>query len=182
MQVPLQITFRNVAVSETLESYIRKRAEKLDEICTTIISCRVVLEAPHKHKLKGHLYHVSIDLTIPRETIVVNREPDLHQAHEDMHVVVRDAFDAVQHKLREAVACQKGLVKTHASAPEGKISALFPEEEYGRILGADGSDLYFHRHSVMNHAFDKLEVGMKVNYGEEAGESGPQATWVRVIT
>lgn len=181
MQIPLQITFRNVTVSETLESYIRQRVAKLDDICTTIISCRVVLEAPHKHKHKGHLYHVSIDLTIPRETIVVNREPGLHQAHEDMHVVVRDAFDAVQHQLREAVACQKSMVKTHESVPQGKIASLFVEEEYGRILGADGADLYFHRNSVRNRAFDELEVGMAVHYGEEAGEAGPQATWVRVI-
>lgn len=46
MQVPLQVSFRNVTVSETLESYIRQRVEKRDNICTTINCCRVVLEAP----------------------------------------------------------------------------------------------------------------------------------------
>ena len=181
MQVPLQITVRNMKASETLESYIRERAAKLDEICETIISCRVVLEAPHKHKQKGRLYHVSIDVTLPKGTIAVNREPDLHQAHQDMHVVVRDAFNAVQRQLRAAVGRQKGHVKTHETAPQGQITYLLPMEDYGRILGADAADIYFHRNSVMNMDFDKLEEGMEVSYSDEEGDAGPQARWVRVI-
>ena len=38
MQVPLQITFRNMETSEALESYIRGRAEKLDSICMQLIA------------------------------------------------------------------------------------------------------------------------------------------------
>lgn len=181
MQVPLQITIRNMKQSETLESYIQERAAKLDEICETMISCRVVLEAPHKHKQKGRLYHVSIDVTLPGVTIAVNREPALHQAHQDLLVVVRDAFNAVQRQLRDAVGRQKGQVKTHETAPQGKISELVPMDDYGRILGADGADIYFHRNSVMNMDFDKLEEGMEVRYSEEEGDAGPQASWVRVI-
>ncbi len=181
MQVPLQITIRNMKASETLESYIRERAAKLDEICETLISCRVVLEAPHKHKKKGRLYHVSIDLNMPGKTIAVNREPEQHQAHQDMHVVVRDAFDAVQRQLREAVTTRKGQVKTHETAPHGTITELFPIEDYGRILGADGADIYFHRNSVMNTDFDSLTEGQAVHYAKEEGDFGPQASWVRVI-
>ena len=181
MQIPLQITFRNVDVSETLESYIRERAAKLDEICATLISCRVVLEAPHQHKHKGYLYHASINVTLPGEAIVVNREPDLHQAHQDVYVVMRDAFDAVQRQLRHVVDRQKGQVKTHETASQGEISVLFPAEDYGRILGADGADIYFHRNSVMNMDFDKIEEGMAVHYSEEEGDAGLQASWVRVI-
>jgi cold shock CspA family protein len=181
MQVPLQITIRNMKASDTLETYIRERAANLDEICETIISCRVVLEAPHKHKKKGRLYHVSINLNIPGETIVVNREPDLHQAHQDMHVVVRDAFNAVQRQLREAIASKKGQVKAHETAPQGEISVLYPMEDYGRIIGADGADIYFHRNSVMNTDFDKLVEGMAVRYAEEEGDAGPQASWVRIV-
>jgi cold shock CspA family protein len=180
MQVPLQITLRNVTVSEDLDAYIRERAAKLDEICETIISCRVVLEEPHKHKQKGNLYHVALEVIIPGETIVVNREPDLHQAHEDKHVVVRDAFDAAQRQLRDFIGRRKGKVKTHEETPVGKIAALFPMEDYGRITGADGADVYFHRNSVKDREFYELEEGMKVLYSEEEGDNGPQATWVRV--
>lgn len=181
MQIPLQITYRNMTSSERLDEYIRERAATLDEICETIISCRVVLEAPHQHKHKGKLYHASIEVTIPKEIIVVNREPDLHQAHQDILVVLRDAFDAAQRQLRDAISHKKGLVKTHESAPQGTISVLFPEEDYGRILGADGSDIYFHRNSVMNMDFDALEVGMEVRYAETEGDAGPQASGVRIV-
>ncbi len=180
MQVPLQVTYRDVTVSEDLDAYIRQRAAKLDEICETIISCRVVLEEPHKHQQTGRLYHVTIDLNIPGDTIVVNREPDLHQAHQDKHVVVRDAFDAAQRQLRDAVARRKRKVKTHEESPYGKIAALFPMEDYGRIMGGDGAYVYFHRNSVKDADFDKLEEGMKVSYSEEEGDDGPQATWVRL--
>lgn len=180
MQVPLQITLRNVTISDQLDSYIRDRAAKLDEICETIISCRVVLEEPHKHKQKGRLYHVSLELNIPGETIVVNREPDLHQAHQDKQVVVRDAFDAAQRQLRDVVNRQKGKVKTHEENPVGKIAALFPMEDYGRIMGADGAYVYFHRNSVKDREFNELEEGMKVAYSPEEGDDGPQARWVRV--
>ncbi len=64
---------------------------------------------------------------------------------------------------------------------EAAAAVLFPEEDYGRILGADGADIYFHRNSVMNMAFDKLKVGMEVHYSEEQGDAGPQASWVRVV-
>ena len=181
MQIPLQLTFRNIEASERLELYVRERAAKLDNFCKTIISCRVVLEAPHKHKHKGCLYHASIEVTLPKETITVNREPDLHQAHQDLQVVVWDTFDAVQRQLRNRVSRQKGQVKRHGTVPLGTISVLFPEEDYGRILGADGADIYFHRNSVMNMAFDKLKVGMEVHYSEEQGDAGPQASWVRVV-
>jgi ribosome-associated translation inhibitor RaiA len=181
MQVPLQITFRDVAVPEILENYIRERAAKLDGICENLISCRVVLEAPHQHKQKGHLYHATIEVTLPGETIVVNREPDLHQAHQDMQVVMRDAFNAVQRQLREAVTRRKGQVKTHESTPQGRITVLFPLEDYGRILGADGADLYFHRNSVLNMDFANLKEGMAVHYASEQGDAGPQASWVRVV-
>ena len=181
MQVPLQITFRNMKGTALMESYIRERATKLDDICETLISCRVVLEAPYKHKLKGHLYHASVEITLPKEVIVVNREPDLHQAHQNEHVTVRDAFDAVQRQLLDFIASQKGQVKTHESTPRGKITVLFPEKDYGRILGTDGADIYFHRNSVINIDFDKLEVGMEVHYSEEEGDAGPQASRVQIV-
>ncbi|MCK4839347.1 MAG: cold shock domain-containing protein, partial [Desulfobulbaceae bacterium] len=65
--------------------------------------------------------------------------------------------------------------------PQGQITYLLPMEDYGRILGADAADIYFHRNSVMNMDFDKLEEGMEVSYSDEEGDAGPQARWVRVI-
>jgi len=181
MQVPLQVTYRNMAPSESLEAAIRKRAEKLDSFCDDIISCHVVVEAPRKHQQKGGLYHVRIDISLTGETIVVNREPDLHHAHEDVYVVIRDAFNAAQRQLQEHVSRQKSHVKSHASVPHGRISELFPEQDYGRIATSDGGDIYFHRNSVLNADFDSLEIGTEVRFVEQEGEEGLQASSVRVI-
>ena len=180
MQIPLQITYRNMDVSEAIDTYIRERAAKLDGSCTNMVSCRVVVEAPHKHQHKGGLFHVSIDITLPKESIIINREPELHQAHQDAHVAVRDAFDAAQKQLRAYVSRQKGEVKTHEASPHGRISELYPMEDYGRIASADGGDIYFHRNSVLNMEFDALEIGTEVRFVEQAGDEGPQASSVWV--
>ena len=44
----------------------------------------------------------------------------------------------------------------------------------------DGREIYFHRNSVLNGRFDRLERGAKVRFIEEMGEKGPQASTVVV--
>jgi len=181
MQVPLQVTFRNMAPSESLEATIRERAEKLDSFCDNVISCQVVVEAPRKHQQKGGLYHVRIDIRLTGESIQVNREPDLHHAHVDVYVAIRDAFKAARRQLQEYVSRLKGHIKPHAEGPHGRISKLFPEQDYGRIATSDGGDIYFHRNSVLNADFDSLKIGTEVRFVDQAGTEGPQASSVRII-
>lgn len=180
MQVPLQITFRNMETSEALEDYIRERAAKLDSSCENMVSCRVVVEAPHKHQRKGGLFHATIEITLPKETIVINREPDQHKSYKDAYVVVRDVFDSAQRKLRGVVGRQKGEVKVHEEMPQGRITELYPHEDYGRIATGAGDDIYFHRNSLINADFAGLAIGDEVRFVEEQGDNGPQATSVRV--
>jgi len=181
MQVPLQVSFRNMTPSESVEANIRKRTEKLDSFCDNIISFQVVVEAPRKHQQKGGLYHVRLDIRLVGESIQVNREPDLHRAHEDVYVAIRDAFNAARRQLQEHVSRQKVHVKSHAAEPHGRISELFPKQDYGRIATFDGGDIYFHRNSVLNADFDSLEIGTEVRFVEQEGEDGLQASSVRVL-
>jgi cold shock CspA family protein len=53
-------------------------------------------------------------------------------------------------------------------------------EDYGFLQTADGREIYFHKNSVLQPGFDRLEVGTEVYYAEEAGEKGPQASTVRL--
>ncbi len=46
---------------------------------------------------------------------------------------------------------------------------------------ADERDIYFHRNSVLDDGFDKLEVGTRVTFSEEQGIKGPQASTVRLV-
>ena len=181
MQLPLQITFRNLEPSAALEARVRQESEKLDKLYNRIMRCRVVVEAHHKHHHKGNLYHVRIDLTVPGSELVVGREPDQHHAHEDVYVAVRDAFNEACRQLEAYVSRNRRDVKTHEVPPHGKIKELFTEKGFGKIEGSDGREIYFHKNSVVNADFDKLEIGTDVRFAEEEGDHGPQASTVKVV-
>lgn len=113
MQLPLEIRFQNVDASSAVEADIERRVEKLERLADDIVSCRVVVEAPHKHHHKGKLYAVHVDLRVPGGELVASREPSDKQAHEDVYVAVRDAFEAVSRQLQDFVEKRQGKVKQH---------------------------------------------------------------------
>jgi cold shock CspA family protein/ribosome-associated translation inhibitor RaiA len=204
MEIPLKITFRDMAPSPAIEANIREKAAKLDSLYDRIMSCRVIVEAPHRHHHKGKTYEVRIDLTVPGGELVINRapkrlaaaksiqgaepeenftelhEPSKHAAHEDVYVAIRDAFNAAGRKLQDHARRQSGKVKVHEPAAVARIVKLFPIEDYGFLQTADGRELYFHKNSVLAPGFDRLEVGHEVHFAEELGEKGPQASTVRM--
>ncbi|HHO68640.1 MAG TPA: HPF/RaiA family ribosome-associated protein [Gammaproteobacteria bacterium] len=180
MKLPLEIVFRNLEPSEAIEARVRERAEKLERFHQDIMSCRVVIETDHKHHHKGNLYHVRIDLTVPGAELVANRQPYKNHAYEDVYVAIRDAFDAIRRQLEDYVRRRRGHVKHHEPPPQGRIVELHPEGDFGRIETPDGRLIYFHRNSVIDADFDKLDVGVPVRFAEEQGALGPQASTVRV--
>ena len=110
MQIPLQITIRDIEQSEALGAHIRSKAKKLDEFFNHIMSCRVVVEMPHKHQQQGKQFSVRIDIGVAGGEIVVNRD---HA--EDVYVAVRDAFDAAKRQVQEYARKLRGDVKTHVA-------------------------------------------------------------------
>jgi len=117
MQSPLEINFRNMDRSDAVEARVRENTEKLEQIFDRITSCRVVVEATHRHHHKGFLYHVSIDIGVPGTMVVVNRDPGKNHAHEDVYVAVRDAFKAARRRLEDHSERRAGKVKTHEAPP-----------------------------------------------------------------
>ena len=178
----LQITFRNIDASPTVEAKIRERAGELERFCDRIVSCRVVIEAPHRRR-HGDLFHIRVDLKVPGKEIVVKRDPPDHHAHEDIYVAVRDCFDAVRRQLEDYVRRRRGDTKAHEVPTHGKIASLIAESDYGFIDAADGTEVYFHRNAVSNGGFEKLAVGDEVRFTlhAEEGEKGPQASAVSRI-
>ncbi|HIK53904.1 MAG TPA: HPF/RaiA family ribosome-associated protein [Synechococcales cyanobacterium M55_K2018_004] len=180
MKLPPQITFRNLPASKAVEAKILDHVARLDEFYGRIMSCRVAIELPHRHH-QGNLYHIRIDLTVPGTELVVNRDPPQHQAHEDIYVAIRDAFDAAERELKRYAQRRRGEVKAHEIPSHGRIASLFPDEGYGFIEATDGHEVYFHPNSLLNADFSQLEVGQEVRFAEERGDQGPQASTVRVI-
>lgn len=117
MQIPVQITFRDMEPSPAIEQRVREKTAKLERFFDRITSCRVLIEAPHVHQHKGRLFHVRVDLTIPGGELVVSRNPSEHHAHEDVYVAIRDAFKAAERQLDEHAEKIRGHVKNH-SRPE----------------------------------------------------------------
>jgi len=181
MQIPLQITFRHMESSAAAEDRIRSEAARLDKFYNHIISCRVVVEAPHVHHHKGNLYHIGIDLKVPGKELIAGRGHGRDHAHEDIYVAIRDAFNEMQRQLEDHLRRQHGDVKEHEPPPHGYVSLLVPDEDFGKIKTPDGREIYFHRHSVLGNNFNALKIGSEVRFDEEQGDEGPQASTVKLI-
>ncbi len=199
MQLPVQITFRNMDPSPAVETRIREEAAKLDTFYNNIMGCRVVVEIPRKHLRHGKVFNIKIDLTVPGSEIVVKHEPTLHSAarqtevergkkelevdgaYKDIFVSIRDAFKAARRQLQDFARRQRADVKAHESAPTARVSKIFPEEGYGFLETLEGTQVYFHRNSVLNGGFNRLDVGVEVTFVEEIGEKGLQASTVKVV-
>lgn len=181
MSIPVQITFSNMTQSDSVRERVEELAQRLDRFHKRIIACRVVIRAPNRRQRKGRLYHVSIDLTVPGHEIAVNRNPPEDQAHQDVYVAIRDAFEALTRRLEDVAREGRGAVKTHEVEPHGRVSRLFPKDGYGFIAGASGEEIYFHANSVLNQGFKRLKIGSEVRYQAEPGDKGEQASIVKPI-
>jgi ribosome-associated translation inhibitor RaiA len=175
VQQPLQVTVRDVSLSEAAENDIRNKAEALDTYYNGIIGCRVVVEGPGRHHRQGP-YAVRIDVTVPGVDLVVDRQTDA-----DLYVAIRDAFDAARRRLEDYARRQRGDVKMHEGATYARVSKLLPERDHGFLETPQGREIYFHRNSVLHPGFERLAIGTEVRFTEEAGEQGPQASTVAII-
>ena len=181
MQKPLQVNFRHMDPSPAVEDRIREEVDKLETFCDKIIGCRVTFESPHQHHRHGKLYLVRIDLTVPGREIVVNREHHDKHSHEDPYVAIRDAFSAARRQLQDYVRHEQGHVKVHEERTTGSVTRLFTEDDYGFIASEDGTEVYFHRNSVLADRFGKLVIGSPVRFVLEQGAEGPQASTVEML-
>lgn len=176
MQIPLEITLRDIPDSPAVETRIREKAAKLDRFHDRIMSCRITVESPQQRKHQGKLYSVHIDLTVPGGgELVVNRIQ-----HEDIYVAIRDAFNAATRQLEDHNRVRRGDVKVHDVPSTARVLRLFPAQGYGFLQTPDRREIYFHRNSVIEPGFDRLALGDEVQFFEEQGKEGPQARQVTV--
>ncbi len=183
MQVPLQITFKEVSHSDAVEARIRERVERLDQFYPRIISCRVVVSKTNRHHHTGNLFAIHIDLRVPGEEISVSRDTGLNKAHKDIYVAIRDAFDAIKRGLEDYARRLRRDIKTLEKPPRGHVLRLVRDDGgFGFIQTEDGREIYFNSKSVLNGQYEQLQVGMEVRFSEESGEKGPQASTVELVS
>ena len=181
MKVPLEITFHNLQSSAWVEEEIRGQVERLEKLYPRLVGCRVSLEATHKRT--GNVCDVHIELRLPGGELVVSRDtprPREKYANPTPRTALRDAFAAAERQLKDYKQRQSGEVKTHEPMFQGQIAQLDPAADHGFILTNEGSQLYFHRNSVLDADFAKLKRGDAVHYIASDGDTGPTASKVWV--
>lgn len=114
MQLPVEITFRDMTPSLALQHTIERWADRLARMEPNIQRCDVVIERPHRKHKTGQLFHVRVEIAIAGSTIIVGRDPARDDAHTDPYVAVGDAFRAARRQLQNAIEIRRGQVKLHA--------------------------------------------------------------------
>jgi len=140
MTLTADITYRNIAVSEWLDAEINKRVAKLASFYPDIVSCKVLVEIPHRHHEQGNRFHVRIVIVVPGEKIVAGQTPNLHLnqidgesmrerqsqktgVRKDAALALRQAFDAAMRQLRDYVRLRRFDVKTHQNGRQANAVA-----------------------------------------------------------
>jgi cold shock CspA family protein/ribosome-associated translation inhibitor RaiA len=182
MDIPLEVSFHNIAPSDALKTAIRQHVDRLERHCGHIIGCRVVVEIPHKHhRIGSKTPDVHVVVHVPGREIVVSREL-VHAGNGKTAVnaysLLNDAFKVVEQRLKDHRRQVQGEVKPKDVPERGHIAELVAERKYGFIATEDGEQIYFHRNSVADNGFEKLKIGDTVEYAALMSDRGNAATRV----
>lgn len=182
METPVEIDFERCEENGRLRARIEDRIAMLESRFGHITACRVTMRGPGGHHKTGGPFEVTIHLELPGGRHVdVDRAPGQDERYGDPLFAINDAFKRARRVLQDTVRLMQGKVKYHEEQqPVATVRLIEREEGFGFLKTADGRDVYFHRNSVLNGGFDRLETGDRVTFAEEIGEKGPQASTVRV--
>jgi cold shock CspA family protein/ribosome-associated translation inhibitor RaiA len=193
---PLQIVYREVEATTAIDELVRKHADKLSTFHDRIVHCRVFIELAHRHLRRGNRFQVKVQVTVPGGLVAVSslssaidpeklleagrktKKMEIAAPEKELRQALADAFQSAGRRLQDLLRKQRSEVKSHRP-PVARVAEIFPDRGYGFLETPDGRRIYFHRHSVLHGAFDRLIPGMTVTFAEEAGEQGPQASTVR---
>lgn len=160
MQTPVEIIWHEMEPAPHVEKRLRQRLARLGKFFDRIIGCHVVVEKAHRRHRVGNAYEVRLEVTVPGGILTIDRKPGDDHAHTDPLVAVRDAFDAMERKLRRWKDEHSGRPEPdEAPQPQGRIAELDQAAGSGEIAVTDGRLVYFHRNAVVDGRFEALEVG-----------------------
>ncbi len=176
MQTDPQIVFRGLDTSPALTSVIHDKIAVLERSFDHITSCRVTVEKRDRHGRKGHHFNVAVEMEVPGTVIVVNKKPGDQDAHEDVHIALRDSFNAARRQLDDYARKKGGVhVKAHPEKHHGIVVRLFPDEGYGFLKTPGGLEVYFDRDSVTGDGWDRLDLDSDLDFSLMDGDKGPYA-------
>jgi cold shock CspA family protein len=182
MQVQPQIDFQGMDASPSLRERAYEWIGKLEARFGRITSCRVAIKAPSDHHKSGGLYEINIELALPDgRNVTAARTPPSDERFQNARFALDESFKRARRRLQDQARRLRGDVKTAVGPPTGIVSDLHLADGYGFVRTSDDREIYFHRNSVLDNEFDKLEVGARVSFNEEQGVKGPQASTLRLL-
>lgn len=118
--LPVSVIYRNMKASPSVEAATLRHAAKLGRKYERIVSCRVTVEAPHRHHRKGRLFLVNVELVVPGREITTKGAGANKHAHEDVNIALRDAFAAATRQLKD-------YITRRGSSPQKRRSSSLRE-------------------------------------------------------
>jgi ribosomal subunit interface protein len=110
MQIPLEITFRGMPPSASVEAAIARAIDRVERVHDRIQSCHVWIDVPHRHRRRGASFQVKLALAIPG-----GKRLNAHAEDEDVYLAVTDIFDAARRQLLDHLRSRRGAVERHAA-------------------------------------------------------------------
>jgi cold shock CspA family protein/ribosome-associated translation inhibitor RaiA len=182
MQVPVQIDLHGCEMSPGMQDNIEEKLRELESRFGRITAGRVVVKPPSGHHSTGGFYEVGIHLVLPEgRTVDVKRSPTADERLGNLPFAINEAFRRARRQLQDEARRLDRRVKQHGEQPIARVVRIDPSGEFGFLETSDGSEIYFHRNSVINGGFPRLKEGTRVMFVEEAGERGPQASTVKLL-
>ena len=181
METPAKIDFQGTVLNEHIRQAVVAHIAALEKRFGRIISCRISVGGPSARHRNGGQYEIAIFLALPdgRE-VTIDRTADEDERFADPAFAVNDAFKRARRRLQDEVRRMRRDIKAHAEPPLATVAGIDRTGGFGFLKTTDGREIYFHRNSVLDGGFDKLDAGQRVVFAEEDGEKGPQASTVRI--
>lgn len=106
MPIPTDITFHEIAHSDSVEAAIHRWVARLEHVHDRIVRCIVKVEQPHKSHRHGREWEIHVVLEWWGENIATSRH-----RHEDIYVAIADAFRASRRQLLDQRDTRRSFVK-----------------------------------------------------------------------
>jgi len=130
MATSLELSIRLARRSEFTEELIRDRVSRLEQLYDGITSCHVSVSAPHQKQRTGQHYEISLEIRVPGTELAVSHNTGQSDAHEAIHVAIRDAFNAMERQLVRWKDKRRRHVKAHSDQPRtlSRLEANYADE------------------------------------------------------
>ena len=131
MNVPPQVIFHDMDRSQWVEDYVLERVGHLDKITDGgLTSARVTLtrsQGSHQH---GNEYRITIEVRFPpHHDLAAKKERNVGDAQMELRPLIKQAFEALEKQVKEAVDKRRNDVKAHDFIQNQAVGGTMPEED-----------------------------------------------------